>query len=929
MINGPLVDVFTLVLIDETACKPEILPAILENTSDFDNGIADLGSLQLTYNGASGDNVLYAEAGDVLSRPAHVVFNNVFFSVFEGVPSYVTVGEPLRLSPFAFNYGNLIPDGNIQYYAYFKSCPEICRDFGEFPPIDPDDSTIFNLILPTDDLVSNADDTLIIGMTTNYSYEGNEQTTKYEKSFSLRTIAPFQLTYVNHSLSVDTLLSPSLLENLEISFNTSAPIDIYPNSIPGLVLSMKSQGGIEIPLVVENQSAAYENGVLHTVFGGVNVADISEYGITQPGYFDISISGAIYTPGMPTITFERLNDFDSVDVEIRSDYYYIENTLAPLTLLYDTTQSFLCDINVSGSVDIVLDSFNSRFELQHSDGILTSFLYDQLILHPGVNRIKAGGIYIPENLVGQELMPRLILNGYELYANRTDTILFDGQKIVVSDQTVLEPWLRITGAELNTIRPPYVNYNQEFGISISIENLSDSNVDSVSIYIKSENGQVIYAELHDISIPANSVISHSFTLNAPDYSVPLLIYKAEIESNYASILPPLDNIIAVTVQSPASIELSYDLRNTNGPYVDYYQTFSIEAELHNRGEAAADMGEVSLITGGYDFGISDSTALMLLVDSIATFDLLAPAQSLATDLLLKITEIPVDKNTGQPALVYRDSALIPIIVEPGEAELIIDPLPEKTPLIKEGSFGQMVSLKLRNNTQNQLNIVGMNTITIDFTDRAGHSIAPNDIMDLTQSGFFLEDSKITEGNTVNDRLVMTFDNYTLDPSVTDTIDFVAQFNDDIPYESFMLHIDRRDVRAIFVEGPRVNQLVPVSSESGESYKISENYVVVNPGLGNSLLTKNNPFNPAEGPAEIGYLLDEDARVTMTLYTLLGEKVYETTFNEGSEGGRQGQNLVFWDGKNDEGHMVLNGVYVLVIHQSGTDKTYKLKLAVMK
>src|SRR3954463_10869868 len=61
----------------------------------------------------------------------------------------------------------------------------------------------------------------------------------------------------------------------------------------------------------------------------------------------------------------------------------------------------------------------------------------------------------------------------------------------------------------------------------------------------------------------------------------------------------------------------------------------------------------------------------------------------------------------------------------------------------------------------------------------------------------------------------------------------------------------------------------------------------------------NPFDSrkagAQGQTQISYLLMQNARVSVELYSLLGKKVRVWNFASGSNGGQQGANSFLWDG----------------------------------
>lgn len=83
-----------------------------------------------------------------------------------------------------------------------------------------------------------------------------------------------------------------------------------------------------------------------------------------------------------------------------------------------------------------------------------------------------------------------------------------------------------------------------------------------------------------------------------------------------------------------------------------------------------------------------------------------------------------------------------------------------------------------------------------------------------------------------------------------------------------------------------------------------------------LINIPNPFDSRktgrEGQTQIAYTLSSDARVTVTMYNLLGSKVRHWDFAAGDNGGRAGSNQFLWDGTNEAGQKVAKGGYLAQI-----------------
>jgi hypothetical protein len=96
----------------------------------------------------------------------------------------------------------------------------------------------------------------------------------------------------------------------------------------------------------------------------------------------------------------------------------------------------------------------------------------------------------------------------------------------------------------------------------------------------------------------------------------------------------------------------------------------------------------------------------------------------------------------------------------------------------------------------------------------------------------------------------------------------------------------------------------------------------------------NPFDSRkagiEGTTVISYMLAKDAKVTITLYDLLGHKVREWDCPNGSNGARQGANAISWDGTNEANQKVSKGGYLaeIVVEAPETTATVIRKIGVI-
>ena len=88
----------------------------------------------------------------------------------------------------------------------------------------------------------------------------------------------------------------------------------------------------------------------------------------------------------------------------------------------------------------------------------------------------------------------------------------------------------------------------------------------------------------------------------------------------------------------------------------------------------------------------------------------------------------------------------------------------------------------------------------------------------------------------------------------------------------------------------------------------------------------NPFDPAQGPTNIGFSLAQPADVTLTIFTLQGVRVYRESRRFGSAGNQ----IWLWNGSGDSGRRVTPGGYIGVIEKSygSGSESQRFKMAVL-
>ena len=72
----------------------------------------------------------------------------------------------------------------------------------------------------------------------------------------------------------------------------------------------------------------------------------------------------------------------------------------------------------------------------------------------------------------------------------------------------------------------------------------------------------------------------------------------------------------------------------------------------------------------------------------------------------------------------------------------------------------------------------------------------------------------------------------------------------------------------------------------------------------------NPFGYNQNFTEIQYYLNKGCNISFAIYDPFGNPVLFRKYPQGNEGGKSGLNKVIWDGRDDQGHKVVSGVYLI-------------------
>lgn len=126
----------------------------------------------------------------------------------------------------------------------------------------------------------------------------------------------------------------------------------------------------------------------------------------------------------------------------------------------------------------------------------------------------------------------------------------------------------------------------------------------------------------------------------------------------------------------------------------------------------------------------------------------------------------------------------------------------------------------------------------------------------------------------------------------------------------------------------------ISNEDGQSGTLSQVFKIEAPVLEMLEPVKNspNPFNPVKEPTVISYTLSKDSDITIDIFNVRGERVWQYRASAGTMGGMAGFNVVGWNGVTAFKSFANEGIYFLYVSAkiSGQVKVLsRTKVAVIK
>ncbi|UCE25648.1 MAG: hypothetical protein JSU74_06265 [Candidatus Zixiibacteriota bacterium] len=908
-------------------------PDLLADDALLSANIVDLLLAEIAYDGLSGAVNVRAENARALSNTVSVSFNgydvlDALDNTGETISSVYADGWSItNLADVVIHReGNVAPTGTVWVRTRFLSHPLTIGRGVNADQLNYGLDTV-TMGLPGVEHPSN-EDTILVTVEAKFEFDGATYTTVDSSLFPVAVASLDAFSFVPDSFKPDSVVEevPFTISFDIFSEGFALPIDSA--SVTVRLLDAPPPYGATLATIYNGPATPY-------VFqmGTVRFEDLAavlpQSIVEANDYYSVDVTPTMFS-GATVLTVEEFL-VDSIYVLQRPELSVDPATLIPTTVSAGAVAQFQFIFELVSDYPLEFVAESSSFTLSNSIfNAVTELVLDGESIIPGENEFTSDGIFIPESMLDHELnvLASIVLRiPGTPYTFRFETD-FNGLSVPVTALPVIQI------LEVNAIAPntPNVNTDQTFQISAIVANVSPNPISSLGLVLSSDGGSHYDSDPLLVSLQAHDTSEFFWEITAASAPNPAEIFAVDIEQSDVIQLPALDHVALVTIETPARLELTHSLFGVENGFIDYGSDFNLTVELVNIGMAAVTASEYMLTIDGLDGDGPDTLSGGISEGIHIDFSFVAPQHDTTVNLTFALLATPIDMNIGEAALIGDTSFELSMRVISAEALLFVDAATIGTNLVLPGRIQSLFQLTLTNTGISSATCLQLDRLGLVVKDSRGAPIEAMSVFNIGTTGFWENDSKVSTLTAGDSLLLFSFDQFVLEPQMSRALVFQAEF-EPTDLSAVVLDMGTEGLAAHFMEGPNagLSPIVVSDAEEGEPL-ITQALAIKQSGLGGSFMIETNPFNPEDPsvtPVRLSYELDGNAAVEFRIFSVTGEEVYARDYSSGEVGGSSGENVIEWDGCNDNGHVVLNGVYIALVKNTETGESARIKIAVVK
>ena len=751
---------------------------------------------------------------------------------------------------------------------------------------------------------------------------------------SITSDAPNSDSFINRSI-VNIGQTFSILVTVE---NTGG------DDLRDVAVGLTSNNGTTA-IVTGDQYRDVASGSTEDFLFDVTASDLPEDNEVLTASIDSAVS---VNTGDPVEPLEAIEKTENVIVQLPAELSCSSSVTAPVGAVDDTVtvgMPFVMTAVVENNGDAAIDD-SGEITLTLPAGmsladpvqepVVRSFMEGELIdwtvlapVTPSVGTISVAITSVPID-VNYGTVPALV----DVAESFAEIVTLEAAEVEVFRFEIESP----DGA-----RDGILSTDQEFVVGASV--IPSESADSVRLELVPPAGFEISGDAEVfIGEGDGSVRTAAWTVTAPPVEGAMvdtlfLIIRARDE-NSGGTFTETGASFGAGVVTKASLDISAFI---SGPpdaldgVVSVGLPFTVEAMVENTGTADVDTTGARLeIDPPEGYTVTGDTLLPFYPGIPVTWNLRAPNNVTPPDNIAVRFAVPyaLDENTGLDAALLEEEVFIPVQTEAGWVALSnlssvpdLDTIPPY--VVPQGVSGvPVLRIQMRNNSTYT---VGLDTLYVTI-ETANGRIADDpsryvSLLELaTSAGSFeapvggvnpvpiVVDHAFTIGESGMDTLLLHADIAANAPAgelrfdIAGSLDVIMTIDENTPV-GVVWEGDEGDIAGHFLSGP-----LSVMSGSFEEYV--HNYP--------------NPFKAGSEETRIAYFMTEDAPVNIKIYDLMGNLVWTRDISAGEPGATGTEPgtwcEVNWNGRNDKGQVVRNGVYLCRIQAGSRSATFKIAVA---
>ncbi len=476
---------------------------------------------------------------------------------------------------------------------------------------------------------------------------------------------------------------------------------------------------------------------------------------------------------------------------------------------------------------------------------------------------------------------------------------------------------------------PYLTTGQSFRLTAQIRNTGDEPLRDIRVRLETDGassfdgdttiGQLSFAGSttiqFDIGAGSSVAVSELFTIS--------IIDAAGATSGLAALVEPTIGSpnLAVVIQLPAILRLESQITSpitALDGIVGLGESLTIAASMLNLGQAQTSAGEITLTVIGGSFVNNGAATQSAFPGEQVNWTLTAPADDDTSLIEIRIVTVPAELNRQTPAAVSDLIDTLQLTAASSQVVIGVNfDTTDKLLLLPNNTYG-IISFAF--------DIIGesespyLNRFSFGIHSPTGDALPPASAL----SGAQLRLNGGAPINAVIDGNYWTF-NLGSESGVPESAILSATVAPSPAVSAFAIVIDSNSFSASYQTGAGP-KFVPVIPRFAATMLIERNFTIVESDLENSFFAYPNPFSPLQGSTSFVYSAASQNEATLTIYTLAGDEIF--TRRLGAMSGALDPIKVEWDGRNNDGQVVRNGVYLAVLTVDGLGEV-RTKVAVRK